>query len=68
LEEIIFEDRREEGDIFTWDTVILNLPGRLDYDPSMPWAYTLMLEYGKIAAYFLLYIDDISTTGPTEEM
>jgi hypothetical protein len=66
LEEIIFGYRREKGNVFTWDIAKLNLPGRLDYDPFMPWAYKLMLDDGKIAVYFLLYIDDTRPTRPTE--
>jgi hypothetical protein len=67
LDEIIFGDPSDKGNnVFTLDIIKLNLPGRLDYDPSMQWAYTLRLNDGKIAAYFLLYIDDARPTGPTE--
>jgi hypothetical protein len=34
----------------------------------MHWAYKLRLGDGKIAANFLLYIDDTRPTGPTEEI
>jgi hypothetical protein len=34
----------------------------------MPWAYKLRLGDGKIAADFLLYIDDDRPTGPMEEI
>jgi hypothetical protein len=42
--------------------------GRLDYDPSMPWAYKIRLDDGNIAADFVLYIDDARPAGATEEM
>jgi hypothetical protein len=67
LEEIIFGYPRDKGNVFTLD-IKIKLPGRLDYDPSMSWAYKLRLNDGKIAAYLLLYIDNARLTGTTEEM
>jgi hypothetical protein len=66
LWKIIFGDPREKGNVFTWDIIKLNLPGRLDYGPSVPWEYKLRLNDGKIVAYFLFYIDDARPTGHTE--
>jgi hypothetical protein len=62
----MFGYQREICNIFTWDMFKLNLPGRLDYDPSMPWVDMMMLDDGKIASDFMLFIVDARPSASTE--
>lgn len=36
-EELIRGDRKDQDNVFAWDVVRLNLPGKEDYDPTLPW-------------------------------
>ncbi|KAL7561934.1 hypothetical protein ACA910_022493 [Epithemia clementina (nom. ined.)] len=52
--------------VFQWDTVKLNLPGRLDYQPGEPWI-SKRRQDGHIAADAQDYVDDLRSTAPTFE-
>lgn len=67
LEEIIFGDRRDPNNVFRWDKIETNLPGSADYDPSRPWVSKIRNSDGHIAADIMSYIDDLRSTGPSEE-
>jgi hypothetical protein len=65
-EEIIVGDHLEFSNPFYWDKVILNLPGTLEYNPTMPRVYRWNSREKCMACFFGTYIDDIRTGGPTE--
>ena len=65
-EEIIVGDHMEICNLFYWDKVILNLPGTLEYDPTMPRVYRWNSREKCMACFFGTEIDDIRTSGPTE--
>jgi hypothetical protein len=48
-DEIIKGDRFDEGNIFQWVRVRLNLPGNKDYDSNLPWV-SKVREDGRIAS------------------
>jgi hypothetical protein len=65
-EEIITGDVSDLSNPFYWDRVVLNLPGSIDYQPSMPWVYRWNSIQAKMASFFGTYIDDIRGGGPSE--
>ena len=52
---------------FHWSHVQLNLPGSLDYDPSLPWV-AKRREDGSLASEFYIYVDDVRITASSEEV
>jgi hypothetical protein len=62
-DEIIQGDYLQEGNIFEWVRVRLNLPGDLDYNPNLPWV-SKVREDGRIAADLFTFVDDLRPTGP----
>ncbi|KAL7579532.1 hypothetical protein ACA910_007907 [Epithemia clementina (nom. ined.)] len=50
---------------FRWSDVILNLPGDIGYNPSLPWVRRVR-ENGDLAADVHLYVDDLQETAPSE--
>ena len=60
-------DRLDNSNPFFWDKLVLNLPCSDTFDPTMPWAYKLNLNYQKIAGAFVLFVDDMRVTGFTQE-
>jgi len=61
-ERIILElckgDRHDPANHWQWETVQLNLPGDVDYDPSMP-RVMLLRKDGELATREATYVDDI---------
>ena len=64
--EMIFGERRDDGNAFQWDHVRLNLPGSQHYDPSLPWVSKVRKD-GHIASDVFDYVDDLRPTGHDEE-
>jgi hypothetical protein len=64
--EIIFGDRNNAKNVFRFSQVRLNLPGEQDYNPLRPWVYKERSD-GSIASDVHVYVDDLRTTGATEE-
>jgi hypothetical protein len=58
-EEMIFGDRHDSKTPYRWDRVRLNLPGQLDYDPSLPWMSKVRKEDGRIASDMSSFVDDL---------
>ena len=56
--------RFDEDNVYRWKEVILNLPGMISYDTTLPWVYKAR-EDGSIAADIYFYIDDGSPTADT---
>jgi hypothetical protein len=51
-------DRTDQENVFRWESVIVNLPGTWDYDPTRPRIYKTTSE-GNVAADLVIYIDDV---------
>ena len=64
-EEVIRGDPFDEGNPLRWDRLRLNLPGELNYDPTLPWLSKVVgqLPCERIAGDFFSYIDDIRSSG-----
>jgi hypothetical protein len=64
-EEVIRGDHTDPENVFRWDTVVMNLPGSEDYDPSKPWVAKYRIEDGRLAADLFIFVDDFRPTGPS---
>lgn len=63
--EMALGDRMDEGNVFRWSYVQLNLPGSTNYDPSQPWV-SLRRKDGSLAAFVVLFVDDLRVMAGTE--
>ena len=64
---MILGNRRSRGNIFGWKKIILNLPGSISYDSSIPWVFKKEWN-NKIAVDLFFYIDDERpTTGTVKD-
>lgn len=59
---LAYGDRTDEDNPFRWDSVVLNLPGDPDYDPSLPWVMKVRRD-GHLASEVYIYVDDGKFTG-----
>ena len=59
-------DRRDPQNVFRWSKVILNLPGKDNYNPARPRVYKVREDQTTIAADLFVYIDDVRNTAPSE--
>ncbi len=66
-EEVIRGNRLEPSNVFRWDRVRLNLPGKEGYDPSVPWVSKVRDSDGRIAADLFTFVDDLRPTGSSKE-
>ena len=64
LEPHIKGNRFNQENVFSWNQVVMNLPGDKTYDPSKPRVYKVRKD-GSIAADLFIYIDDLRPTAPT---
>jgi hypothetical protein len=64
-QEIILGNKDDPDNVFRWSTVILNLPGSENYDPTLPWVCKLRMD-GILAADVHCYVDDVRTTANTK--
>jgi hypothetical protein len=60
-------DRGDRNNPFEWSQCILNMPGSIGYDPTMPWIRKVR-EDGCIATDLHVYVDDVRITGATQEL
>jgi hypothetical protein len=67
-EDLIAGDRRDPSNPLRWDTVVLNLPGDPCYNPTLPWVFRIDSTSGDLAAFFITYIDDVRSGGPSEDI
>ena len=68
-EDVVRGDPNDPSNVFRWSSVRLNLPGQVDYDPSLPWVSKVRADdQGNlvVAADFKVYIDDVRPAGPSE--
>ena len=66
-EEVMLGDPSDEKNAFRWDTLVLNLPGMADYDPSKAWVAKIRYDDGRVACDVFIYVDDLRTVGPTRD-
>jgi hypothetical protein len=66
-EEVIRGNRHDPNNVFRWHSVVLNLLGSEDYDPSRPWVAKYQMEEGVLAADLFIFVDDLRPTGPSRE-
>lgn len=66
-EDFIRGDREAKDNPLRWDSVVTNLPGAKDYDPTKPWIYRWDEVNQRIAASFCSYVDDIRTWAQGED-
>lgn len=59
---IAYGKKRDPNNPFQWEKAVLNLPGQLDYNPTMPWVYKRRRD-GHLASEIYLYVDDGRPTG-----
>ena len=67
VDDLVRGDRFDRGNIFRWEAFCLNLPGSIDYNPSLPAGYKWNEETQAIAADFDTYVDDIRSSNSSEE-
>lgn len=65
--DFIRRDRTAKNNPLRWDTVVTNLPGSADYDPTKPWIYSWDETNKRIAASVCSYVDDICTWAQGED-
>jgi hypothetical protein len=65
-EETIRGDPKDPKNPYRWDVVRMNLPGKTDYDPTLPWVSKIRLGDNCIACDVVIFVDDLRVTGPTK--
>ena len=55
------------NNVFRWDKYIANCPGHLDYNPAQPVGCKWSTPDNGMAASFEIYVDDVRTSGSSEE-
>ena len=68
MEEFALGHHQDPNNIFKWDTVILNLPGSADFNPSLPFVLKWDSVNKMIAATIKAYVDDLRVAAPTREL
>ncbi len=63
--DIIYGNRDDLENPFKWDSVLVNLPGQSDYDPTQP--RICKLDGHLLACLLEAYVDDIRGLGSSEE-
>jgi hypothetical protein len=62
----ILGDRKDQGNPFRWDRVVLNQPGDEHYQARLPWIMQVR-EDGELATAVCQYIDDMCTCASSEK-
>ena len=65
-QDFVMVNQTSKTNVFRWNKVRLNLPWRLDYDPSLPWV-SKVRENKELAADIFQYVDDVRPTGNSED-
>jgi hypothetical protein len=60
-------DQFDSDNPFNWIKCILNLPGSVGYNPTMPWIRKVRGD-GLIATDLHIYVDDVRITGTSQEL
>ena len=66
-EEVMLGEPGDNENVFRWDTLVLNLPGMKEYDPSKAWVAKIRYDDGRVACDVFIYVDDLRTVGPTRD-
>ena len=64
---IAMGDRLDSNNPFSWDKVVLNLPGTKEYDCQITWVFKQILD-GLLVADLFICVDDGRPIGPTENL
>jgi hypothetical protein len=65
-EELVCGDQRDPSNPFQRETVLFNLPGSPDYNPSLPWS-SLCTKSDQLAGTTKRYVNDIRSVGHSED-
>ena len=68
LEEFALGYNLDKNNAFRWDTVILNLPGSVDFNPSLPFVIKWDSMANMIANAIKAYVDDLRVAAATIEL
>ena len=52
-----------ESNPYRWDSVVMNSPGKIEYDPRKPCVYKLNKAAGRIAVHFVTFVNDVRVVG-----
>jgi hypothetical protein len=63
---VVLGSRKDGANPFHWDTVVLNFPGDVGYDPTQPRIFKIT-KAGMMAADLVIYIDDCRETANSLE-
>jgi hypothetical protein len=63
---VVLGDRANARNPFRWNSVMSNLPGTWNYDPSMPKLYKQRID-GTLAGDLVIYIDDVRAISDSHE-
>ena len=66
IEEVIRGDRRDRSNPFQWESLMLNLPGSVGYNPSSPWIMQMRAD-NSMASGMTCFVDDQRITGEGSE-
>jgi hypothetical protein len=66
-EEFCRGNRKDEANPLRWDTIVFNLPGAPDYDPSKPRVFKWDSINKRMAGEIATFVDDLRLTGQTVE-
>ena len=68
-EDVVRGDHLDPTNPFHWTEVILNLPGKESYDPTMPWVYRVKMVDGEpvMASNHVSFTDDVRGMGSSED-
>ena len=65
--DLVKGDPSDVENVYHWTEFIANLPGTSQYNPCHPWGYKWNSSQGTTAASFEIYVDDVRTSGDSEE-
>jgi hypothetical protein len=63
--ERVFGLKNKKSNVFGWQHMRMNLPGDLEYDPTVPWVFKAKSD-GSLAADVHVYVRNIRCSGQTE--
>ena len=59
---LAYGDHKDKTNSFHWERIILNLPGSVAYDPTLPWVFKVRFD-GHLGCEIYVYVDDGKVTG-----
>ena len=68
MEEFAIGNHTDKSNTLRWDTIILNLPGSSNFNPSLPFVIKWDSVTKMIAAAIRAYANDLRVVAPTREL